>query len=436
MCKTRADPEDLTPSPNMTYKETCEYLYASAPLFQQQGAGAYKEGLSTTLALDEHYGHPHRQFATIHVGGTNGKGSCSHTLAAVLQHAGYKVGLYTSPHLVTFRERIRVNGVEIDEQYVVDFVAAGREFFEPLHPSFFELATALAFRYFADCGVDIAIVEVGLGGRLDCTNIITPLLSVITNISLDHVALLGDTLGQIAFEKAGIIKPGVPVVIGETTPETAPVFAGRAAGAGAPIVWAEQEDDLPLAAIQPQLCGYCQERNTRTILSALRTLGVHHPEITFTDEDVREAFAHVVELTGLRGRWQQISVSPLTLCDTGHNVGGITYIVRQLSDLMDQRPGATLRMVFGMAGDKDITTVLTLLPPTAHYYFCQASVRRALPAAEMADRASLHGLSGGVYPTVAEAYRAAQADASARDVVFIGGSSFVVADLLTYLDHA
>lgn len=414
----------------MTYKETTEYLFASAPLFQQQGAGAYKEGLSNTHALDDHFGHPHRQFRTIHIAGTNGKGSCSHTIAAVLQAAGYKVGLYTSPHLVDFRERIRINGEMIPEQYVVDFVEQERAFFEPLHPSFFELATAMAFKYFAEQKVDVAVVEVGLGGRLDCTNIISPDLCVITNISFDHIGFLGDTLAQIAGEKAGIIKVGVPVVIGETTPETRPVFEAKAAEVGAPIVFAEDFATEPFGHVEPSLKGYCQERNRQTITTALATL-LMDQHLLFTVEDVRRGFAEVCTLTGLRGRWETIAAEPLTICDTGHNVGGWEYIVPQLRDVAK---GRTLRMVFGMVNDKDITTVLSMLPKDAVFYFCNASVKRALAADAIARQAAAHGLQGRTCGSVAEAYAAALADSCPTDVVFVGGSSFVVADLLAHLD--
>lgn len=432
----------------MTYKETTEYLFTSAPLFQQQGAGAYKEGLQTTLALDEHFGHPHRRFRTIHVAGTNGKGSCSHTIAAVLQAAGYRVGLYTSPHLVDFRERIRINGEMIPEQYVVDFVANERSFFEPLHPSFFELATAMAFKYFADENVDVAVVEVGLGGRLDCTNIIHPEVCVITNISFDHVGFLGDTLAKIAAEKAGIMKAGVPVIIGEANAETRPVFESTAAAVGAPIIFAEEMDDEPFGHVESSLKGFCQEKNTRTITTALARLLLDQnlktddddalyleqdckmPRLLFTLDDVCRGFAEVCQLTGLRGRWEILSESPLTICDTGHNVGGWQYIVPQLTKLSE---GKTLRMVFGMVNDKDITTVLKMLPKDAVYYFCNASVKRALAADAIASQAAGFGLVGRSCGSVSEAYTAAKSEATSDDVIFIGGSSFVVADLLTYL---
>lgn len=416
----------------MNYQETIEYLFTSAPLFQQQGAGAYKAGLETTYALDEHFHHPHRSFRTIHIAGTNGKGSCSHTIAAVLQSAGYRVGLFTSPHLVDFRERIRVNGEMISEQYVIDFVEQERAFFEPLHPSFFELTTALAFKFFAESGVDVAVIEVGLGGRLDCTNIIRPELSIITNISFDHIGFLGDTLAKIAGEKAGIIKAGVPVVIGETTPETRPVFSTKASEVAAPIVWAEEQESFPFGEVHPSLTGYCQEKNTRTILTALVQLVNRTDEegralFHISNEDVQRGFAEVCRLTGLRGRWETLCERPLTICDTGHNVGGIQYIVRQLRDVAKDR---TLRMVFGMVNDKDISTVLTMLPKEAVYYFCNASVQRALPADRMAAQAAEKGLLGRPCGSVAEAYAAARAEAAEDDVIFVGGSSFVVADLL------
>jgi len=424
----------------MQYKETIEYLFTSAPLFQNVGGDAYKEGLYNTHRLDEHFGHPHRKFKTIHVAGTNGKGSCSHTLAAILQSTGLKVGLFTSPHLVDFRERIRVNGEMVSEQYVVDFVEQHRSFFEPLHPSFFELTTAMAFKYFAEQEVDVAVVEVGLGGRLDCTNIISPEVCVITNISFDHVMFLGNTLAKIAGEKAGIIKRGVPVVVGETVPETRPVFLQKAEEMQAPIHLAEEENEIiefqfnkkghidyqtkTYGKIEGELGGYCQTRNTNTILCSvnqLRAQGFH-----ITDADVRQGFAHVCELTGLMGRWQTLRTEPTVVCDTGHNLGGFQWITRQLNEVQ-----APLRIVFGMVNDKDISGVLSLMPKNATYYFCQASVKRALPHEEIRQKAATFGLSGNSYPTVREAYETALSEAQEEDFIYVGGSSFVVADLLT-----
>lgn len=397
-------------------------------MFQQVGSSAYKEGLENTLALDEHFGHPHRNFRTIHVAGTNGKGSCSHTLAAILQEAGYRTGLYTSPHLVDFRERIRVNGQPIPEEYVLRFVEEERSFFEPLSPSFFELTTAMAFRYFADQQVDVAIIEVGLGGRLDCTNIIRPDLCIITNISFDHTQFLGSTLAQIASEKAGIIKQGIPVVIGETTPETRPVFAEKAQAVQAPICFAEDHVPEEYSDIDYELKGLYQEKNRRTLLTALPLLkkaGYH-----LSEQAIRNGFAHVCELTGLMGRWQKLQDAPTLICDTGHNVGGITYIAEQLK----QQTYRKLHIVMGMVNDKDIRGVLALLPRDADYYFTKASVKRALPEAELARLANAAGLQGECYPDVPTAVRAAQEKSLPEDFIFVGGSSFIVADLLASRD--
>ncbi len=426
----------------MNYKETIEYLFNSAPLFQQVGGAAYKEGLSNTHALDEHFGQPHREFQTIHIGGTNGKGSTAHTLAAMLQHRGLKVGLYTSPHLVDFRERIRVDGEMVPEQYVIDFVKNHKAFFEPLHPSFFELTTAMAFRYFADMKVDVAVIEVGLGGRLDCTNIIRPVLSVITNISFDHTQFLGHTLAAIAGEKAGIIKQGIPVVIGETMDETRHVFASKAQEEGSPIRFADEEGEISETYMQPnglrhyatkhwgefdaELAGDCQVRNAATILAAADEL---RPVFNIREEDVHYAFLHVCEETGLMGRWQTVAEHPRTVCDTGHNVGGWEYLSKQLSDAVQHYP--CVHVVFGMASDKDVDKVLSLLPSKAHYYWTRASVHRALSEKSLSEMANHHGLSGESYANVKSAVRAARATASKEDFIYVGGSSFVVADFLS-----
>ncbi|MBQ2458852.1 MAG: bifunctional folylpolyglutamate synthase/dihydrofolate synthase [Bacteroidaceae bacterium] len=426
----------------MTYNEATTYLFNSAPLFQNIGAGAYKEGLSNTNALDSRYGHPHRCYRTIHVGGTNGKGSVSHTLAAILQCAGYKVGLYTSPHLADFRERIRVNGQMIPEQRVIDFVTEEKAFFEPLHPSFFELATALAFLYFKEEKVDVAVIEVGLGGRLDCTNIINPDLSVITNISKDHVQFLGDTPTQIAKEKAGIIKPETPVVIGETNNniEVRNVFITKSKEVDTSIKFADEESEILHSFAQPQggrkyqtknwgvfngeLGGDCQEKNTATILCAVQTLIEQGYNIK--DKHVHEGIAKVCSLTGLMGRWQRLGNEPLAICDTGHNIGGMQYIVGQLAST----PHEKLHFVIGMVNDKDIEGVLGILPKDAEYYFTQASVQRALPAESLAIKAGKVGLKGVVITDVKEAYRKARQNATKDDLIFVGGSTFVVADLL------
>ena len=415
----------------MNYSETLEYLYTSTPVFERVGASAYKEGLENTIALDNHFGNPHTLYKTIHVAGTNGKGSTSHTLAAILQSAGYRVGLYTSPHLVDFSERIRVNGEPISHEYVVDFVRDNKEFFEPLYPSFFELVTAMAFRYFAEKHVDIAVIEVGLGGRLDCTNIISPVLSVITNISFDHTGFLGDTLAKIAGEKAGIIKQDTPVVIGEYLPETLPVFRQKAEEMNAELILAQDrvgQYELP----EFQLHGACQERNLQTILTAaheLIRLGI------LTDEKpISEGCARVCDLTGLRGRWETLSESPLTICDTGHNLAGWEYLAPHISKVYEekkaQNPESKLRIVFGMVDDKDINSVLALLPKDACYYFCQASTHRAIHVEKVVALASEYNLTGEGFLSVAEAYEKAKADASSADFIFVGGSSYVVADLL------
>lgn len=412
----------------MDYQNTLKYLYNSVPMFQQIGGKAYKEGLENTLLLDEHFQHPHRKFRSIHVAGTNGKGSCSHTLAAILQEAGYKVGLYTSPHLVDFRERIRINGQPIPEEEVIRFVEQERHFFEPLHPSFFELTTALAFQYFAQEHIDVAVIEVGLGGRLDCTNILTPDLCIITNISLDHVQFLGHSLEQIAQEKAGIIKTGIPVVIGETTPETRPVFQNKAETVCAPIYWAEENDREDYPGIEFELKGLYQQKNRRTILTALPVL--KEAGFRIDDSCVRQGFAHVCEITGLMGRWQKLQSSPTLICDTGHNVGGINYIVEQLK----QQTYNKLHIVIGMVNDKDVSGVLQLLPKEADYYFTKASIPRALPEEQLAALAAQQGLHGHCYTDVPSAVQAAQEKSLPEDFIFVGGSSFIVADLLAHRD--
>ena len=430
----------------MTYEQAINYLYESAPLFQNIGAGAYKEGLGNTELLDKHFQHPHRQYATIHVAGTNGKGSVSHTLASILQSQGMKVGLYTSPHLTDFRERIRVNGEMIPQARVVSFVEQERTFFEPLHPSFFELTTALALQYFAEENVDIAVIEVGLGGRMDCTNIIQPLVSIITNISFDHIQFLGNTLEKIASEKAGIIKPGIPAIVGEWGKESvAEVFMNKAEEAGTSLVFADRENEIvdftltpgqgytyhtsTFGTIHGELEGLCQEKNTATILEAIKALrrkGIH-----ISNQAVQDGFAKVSIHTGLRGRWQKIAEKPLTICDTGHNVGGMQYITRQLATT----PHQALHIVIGMVNDKDVNTVLSMLPQDATYYFTQASVRRAMPCDQFAQEASRHGLKGQCYPTVHDAYLAAKAASGEEDLIFIGGSTFIVADLFAAMEQ-
>lgn len=427
----------------MTYQETIQYLFNSTPVFEHVGAAAYKPGLYNTHELDQHFGHPHTAYKTIHVAGTNGKGSCSHTLAAILQEAGYKVGLYTSPHLVDFRERIRVNGNPISEQRVIDFVEQERAFFEPLNPSFFELTTALALLYFKEQQVDVAIIEVGLGGRLDCTNIITPVLSLITNISFDHTQFLGNTLEQIAAEKAGIIKQHIPVVIGETVPETRTVFKQKAAICKAPIYFAEEEPEVLSSKVcqtggrdyitqnfgnlHGQLGGEYQERNANTVLKALPLL---QEIFNITPNNIIRGFANVTTLTGLRGRWEKLRENPIVICDTGHNVAGWKWLAPQIKSAVCRK----LRLIFGMVDDKDVETVIKLLPKNATYYWAQASTKRAIPSniiAEMGRKNQLVGIDCG---TVAKAYHRAITDASDDDFIFVGGSSYIVSDLLLLKD--
>ena len=433
----------------MTYNETCNYLYNQVPMFENLGMAGYKEGLDNSLKLDEHYGHPHRNFLTIHVAGTNGKGSCSHTLAAILQKCGYKVGLYTSPHLVDFDERIRINGHPIDHDYVADFVQKGKSFFEPLTPSFFEVTTAMAFKYFSNKQVDIAVIEVGLGGRLDCTNIITPILSVITNISYDHIQQLGNSLEQIAMEKAGIIKRDVPVVIGEASPETRGIFEAVARETKAPIVFAEDHPEVKsvklqdntmqyqtahYGTIQGELTGLYQEKNANTILTAIRLLEELGYMYRFSDnsksevkgKEIAEGFMSVCETTGLKGRWQVLSKEPFVVCDTGHNVGGWKYLSQQIAQVRCKKK----HIVFGMVDDKDIEGVFNLLPKEATYYFAKADNKRAVSETVLQIIGEQHGLNGGAYPTVKEAYKSAMKEAETDDFVFIGGSTYVVADLL------
>ena len=429
----------------MTYQEAVEYLYTQTPLFQNVGQEAYKEGLYNTVTIDRHLGCPHKLYKTIHVAGTNGKGSVSHTLAAILQASGYKTGLYTSPHLTDFRERIRVNGKPVTPEFVVKFIERNREFLEPLHPSFFEVTTAMAFSWFAEQEVDVAVIETGLGGRLDCTNIIKPVLSIITNIGYDHMKFLGETLPGIAFEKAGIIKKNVPVVIGEYTPETRTVFERKAEEVSTRIVFAEDNckiisqkyhnpskvvyETAVYPALESGLAGLCQEKNANTILTALDEL--KKKKFDITESAIRKGFKSVCRMTGLRGRWQLVSKKPDIICDTGHNSHGLKYIAKHLEELSAKPGFGQLCIVMGMVNDKDITDVLALMPRNARYYFTQASVKRALDASTLRDLARQAGLTGRVYRSVAQAVDTARREAAQNDLIFVGGSTFVVADLLT-----
>lgn len=424
----------------LTYDNAIDFLYTQIPMFQRMGANAYKPGLDTSIALDKAFGNPHSRFPSIHIAGTNGKGSTAHTLAAILQSAGYKVGLYTSPHLVDFRERIRINGEMISHSAVVDFVNRYRALQLDCQPSFFELTMTMAFEYFAKEKVDIAVIETGLGGRLDSTNIISPILSIITNISFDHTAFLGDTLTAIASEKAGIIKRNTPVVVGEASGDVKQLFLDKSIEMNSPIKFADENKAFSSAELTPdgylyhntpfgnitgELTGECQQKNTATILSAIEQLRLIGWEIT--PDAVKQGFANVCNLTGLAGRWMELQQSPRVVCDTGHNVGGWEYLSRQLSQVEGK-----LHMVIGFVNDKDISHILDLMPHNATYYFTRAEIPRALSADEVKAIALAKGLKGEAYATVAEAYQKAIVSASATDTIFIGGSTFVVADLLSH----
>lgn len=406
----------------MRYQECLEWLYSQLPMYQRQGKAAYKADLTNTIALAKHLKNPELQFKSIHVGGTNGKGSVSHLLASVFQEAGYKVGLYTSPHLIDFRERIKINGKMIPKQQVISFVEGHHEFMKAQQLSFFEMTVGLAFSYFASQKVDIAIIEVGMGGRLDSTNIIQPELSVITNISLDHTAFLGHTISAIAEEKAGIIKYKTPVVIGEFHLESYPVFEAKANSKIAPIYLANQDISQPHPA---HLITY-QRKNLNTLKKSLEVL---KKDYNLTDQVIQNGISKYKENTGLNGRWQVIQQKPKVICDTGHNLAGIQLIVDEIKTANFKQ----LHIVFGMVNDKDVENILRLLPKTAFYYFCEPSISRALSSEIIFNNASEIGLQSQRFITVREAYQAALTIAQAEDLVFVGGSTFVVADLLTYL---
>lgn len=427
----------------MTYNEALDYIYSHLPIFQRVGKAAYKADLGNTLKLDEYFGHPHRTFKTIHIAGTNGKGSTSHMLAAVLQKAGYRVGLYTSPHLRDFRERIRVNGEMIPEDEVAKFISQHKDFFDQIMPSFFEMTVALAFDYFSRMNLDVAVIEVGLGGRLDSTNIINPILSVITNIGFDHTDLLGDTLPKIASEKAGIIKPDTPVVVSKYQPEVENVFIAKAKEMNAPIYFADQEiqvfeqyiDTTGLQVlkltekdkdikIEIDLLGNYQRYNIPGVLKSLEILS--GKGFLLSNEALMDGLRDVQTLTGLMGRWQKLSENPLIYCDTGHNIDGIKYVVEQLRHI----PHNNLHMVIGVVADKNIDGMLALLPKNATYYFTQAAIPRALNHEELKKRAAEHQLYGHSYSTVALALAAAKEASNPNDLIFVGGSTFVVAEVV------
>ena len=428
----------------MNYADTTNWMFNKFPMYQKIGAAAYKPDLGNIVELLDFLGNPQNSFKTVHVAGTNGKGTVSHTLASIFQECGYKTGLYTSPHLLDFRERIRINGQMIPEQNVIDFIGDNKEKFEEMQLSFFEMATGMAFDYFAKEKVDIAIIEVGLGGRLDSTNVIMPELSVITNISLDHVAMLGNTLAEIAAEKAGIIKPNTPVVIGETQPETKDVFINKAKECKSPIYFADQifdcdkihvesldyqkfdiwkNSELYLEAVEFPLLGYYQKKNLATVMCAVDIL---KEKFNIDQKDIVNGLEFVVKNTNLMGRWQVLSRQPLVIADTGHNVGGIKEITMQLSDMSFRK----LHFVLGCVNDKDINGILHLLPQYAEYYFCKADIPRGLDANILASKAFEAGLRGNVYESVQQAYNSALNNAHFDDVVFVGGSNFTVAEVI------
>ncbi len=433
----------------MNYQETVQYLFSQLPLFTRDGASAYKADLTNTIALCERLGNPQHKFKSVHIGGTNGKGSTSHMLAAILQTAGYKTGLYTSPHLKDFRERIRINGTMISEQVVVDFVAAYQPDFDNIQPSFFEMTVALAFDIFAKEKVDIAIVEVGLGGRLDSTNVITPLLSVITNIGWDHMNLLGNTLQLIATEKAGIIKPGIPVIVGQNQPEVADIFIEKAKRENSRISFASDmksevrspesgnripnelltitvtqstTEGLKTIDLGLDLTGTYQLKNIKTVLAAVDELRLQGFQIT--EDHLKTALSQVKTLTGLHGRWEVLSKHPLTICDTGHNPDGIKEVLQNIASVKYDH----LHFVLGVVNDKDISKILAMLPQDASYYFCKPDIPRGLDSESLKQQAANINLHGQSYPSVKDAVTAAQGTAGENDLVFVGGSTFVVAE--------
>ncbi len=404
----------------MTYEETTAWLFDQLPMFQQQGAIAYKKDLSNTILLVNHLNNPERKFKSVHVAGTNGKGSSSSLLASVLQEAGYKVGLYTSPHLKDFRERIRINGEFISKEFVVDFVATNKSFFEANNLSFFEMTVGLAFDYFAKEQIDVAIVEVGMGGRLDSTNVIIPLVSLITNIGFDHTQFLGNTLQAIAFEKAGIIKDKVPVVISEYLPETKPVFLEKAKSCKVPVYFAQ---DLDFDDVPSSLIGDYQISNKKGVL---QTIEILKKEFNISEEAIKNGFMNVITNTGLLGRWQILGKHPKIVCDTAHNSQGLAIVMNQIK----KEKFLSLHIVLGVVNDKDLDSILPLFPKKANYYFCKPNLSRGLDAQILADKARDFDLHGKVYNSVSEAYKVAAEIAKKEDFIYVGGSTFVVAEIV------
>lgn len=405
----------------MNYLETINWMFNQLPMYQLQGASAYKKDLTNAHLLVNHLDNPQKNLKCIHVAGTNGKGSTSHMLASIFQEAGYKVGLYTSPHLKDFRERIKINGLEISEDFVCDFINKNKVFFESNDMSFFEMTVGLAFDYFAKEKVDIAIIEVGMGGRLDATNIITPLVSVITNIALDHTQFLGNTLGAIAYEKAGIIKPGIPVVIGEYTNETKPVFLAKAKENNSEIYFASE---IISQNYRSDLIGDYQAHNKKTVLQTIAVVNTQ-PEFKISDANIKSGLLNVVKNTGLEGRWQQLGEFPKIICDTAHNKNGLEIVMKQIQ----KEKFDTLHIILGVVNDKDLDEVLPLFPTNAIYYFCKPNIPRGLEATILQEKATQFGLNGEVYDSISESYKKALQNATKSDFIYIGGSTFVVAEL-------
>ena len=406
----------------MDYQETINWMFNQLPIYQLQGASAYKKDLTNALLLANHLNNPEKNLKCIHVAGTNGKGSTSHMLASILQEAGYKVGLYTSPHLRDYRERIKINGGEISEDFVCDFINKNKTFFESNDMSFFEMTVGLAFEYFAKEKVDIAIIEVGMGGRLDATNIITPLVSVITNIGLDHTQFLGNTLEAIAFEKAGIIKPNIPVVIGEFTPETKSVFLTKTAANNSEIYFSS---DIIKKEYSSDLVGDYQIHNKKTVV---QTISIVNSKGTYkiSEDNIKSGLLNVKKNTGLEGRWQQLGKYPKIICDTAHNKNGLEIVLKQIQ----KEKFETLHIVLGVVNDKDLDEVLPLFPADAIYYFCKPNIPRGLDAIILQEKAATFNLNGKAYNSVSESYTKALQNASKTDFIFIGGSTFVVAEIL------
>lgn len=405
----------------MNYNDTIDWMFSQLPMYQRQGKSAFKKDLSNTLKLAEHLQFPEKNFKSVHVAGTNGKGSTSHMLASILQEAGYKVGLYTSPHLKDFRERIKINGQVVKKQFVMDFIKRNKSFLESNSLSFFEMTVGMAFEYFSNERIDIAIVEVGLGGRLDSTNIITPEISIITNIGFDHMQFLGNTLAEIAFEKGGIIKPNVPVVIGETQTEIQDVFKDLASKNNAEITFADKEIK---EVFESDLKGIYQGKNIKTVLQSI--IKIQERGFKISQAHIKKGLLNVVDNTGLMGRWQILQQHPKVICDTAHNKEGLTYVMKQLLN----EPFKTLHIVFGVVNDKDVTAILPLLPKKATYYFCKPEIPRGLDANELKQTCIDFGFSGQAYSSVKEAYKEAMNSANEADCIYIGGSTFVVAEIV------